>query len=379
MMNWIGSLSPLLVMIFFLVSCHPSSGGKKKGLGGESESNDSQVQFQPLEAGRFVASISGLPECDHSQEGKLFYISGQFEFKTCQSNTWEDINVSGPQGANGSDGATGPQGPQGLKGDTGDTGPIGLQGPIGLTGAQGPQGPIGATGETGPQGPAGSIGATGPQGPIGLTGPQGPQGVQGIQGATGPAGPQGAEGTIRFPIRFTSSTIETTATTTEKDQLCSSEFGPNFEVAQPGELGFYLSTVYGGYFNTYQDVRYNFTNSSTTTSAKVFRIVRATGAGTLTGNYSLACIFKNSMIRVTRNTVASSTANSVKNAQCVSEFGTIYSAMNKYEFGYHKQVESDAIILAGLSSAIQIAIDANGNYYAFSGAGTNYVACIRNE
>lgn len=52
----------------------------------------------------------------------------------------------------------------------------GPQGPQGTTGATGPQGPQGATGVTGPQGPQGATGATGPQGPTGATGPQGPQG-----------------------------------------------------------------------------------------------------------------------------------------------------------------------------------------------------------
>ena len=354
-----------LFIITFLASCNRSGGGGNNQISPGDDTTPSTEAATSHEAGRFVSSISALPECDHSSEGKLFYISGDLEFKTCHSNSWEDINVTGPRGTdgiNGSDGTEGPQGVKGDKGDTGEIGPTGSQGSIGITGATGPQGPIGATGATGPQGATGLTGATGPQGPIGLTGATGSQGV---------------EGTIKFPLRFTSSIIATTATTIEKDQLCSSEFGVNFEVAQPGELGFYLSIVYGGNFNTYQGVRYEFTNSSTAPTVKVFKIARATGI--LTGNHSLACIYKNSPIRVTRSTVASSATNSVKDTQCVSEFGTSYSAMNKYEFGYHKQVESDFIILAGLSNAIQIATDATGNYYAFSGAAVGYLACIRNE
>jgi Collagen triple helix repeat (20 copies) len=363
MMNWIGSLSPLLVMIFFLVSCNPSSGGKKKGLGGESESNDSQVQFQPLEAGRFVASISGLPDCDSSQEGKLFYISGNFEFKTCHSNTWEDINVSGPQGQNGLDGATGPQGPQGLKGDTGDTGPIGLQGPIGLTGSQGP------AGETGPQGPAGSTGATGPQGPIGLTGPQG---IQGIQGATGPAGPQGATGTIKLPIRFTRGTVNTTDTVAVKDDLCVTEYGSNYEAAHHLELGFYLSFSYGGYINTHWQYRMDI-KSVLVSGVYYPSILRAT---VTTGNNQLACIYNNSPIRVTRGTISSGASDTSKDALCVSEFGSSYTALNKHEFNFHKQVQTDGnLAVAGTTSVLGI----SGNNIFTGATTTTYLGCIKNE
>ncbi|SMD07637.1 Collagen triple helix repeat-containing protein, partial [Pedobacter nyackensis] len=69
--------------------------------------------------------------------------------------------------SNESAAATGPQGAQGIQGATGLTGPAGAQG---LPGVQGPSGLTGAQG------------LPGAQGPIGLTGPQGIQGVQGIPG-----------------------------------------------------------------------------------------------------------------------------------------------------------------------------------------------------
>jgi hypothetical protein len=55
-----------------------------------------------------------------------------------------------------------------------------ITGPQGATGSQGPQG------ETGPQGPAGAQGDTGSQGPAGAQGEQGPQGPAGADGAPGP-------------------------------------------------------------------------------------------------------------------------------------------------------------------------------------------------
>jgi len=57
------------------------------------------------------------------------------------------IEVEGPQGAQG------PTGPAGAKGDTGPPGPQGSSGP---QGPGGPQGPSGPAGDTGPPGPAGA-------------------------------------------------------------------------------------------------------------------------------------------------------------------------------------------------------------------------------
>jgi len=93
--------------------------------------------------------------------------------------------ATGPQGFQGSNGATGPQGSNGSNGSTGSTGPQGFQGSNGSNGATGPQGSQGSNGATGPQGSNGSNGATGPQG---LNGSNGLNGATGPQGVTGPAG-----------------------------------------------------------------------------------------------------------------------------------------------------------------------------------------------
>ena len=145
--------------------------------------------------------------------------------------------AQGPQGIQGTTGATGSQGPQGVKGDVGATGSTGPQGPTGATGSQGPTGATGAAGTPGEKwfsgttnpgsvgqifwdwylrtdtgdiyeyvnptgwaargnlkGPTGATGATGSQGPQGNTGPTGATGSQGPQGATGATGSTGAAG-----------------------------------------------------------------------------------------------------------------------------------------------------------------------------------------
>ncbi len=369
--------SILFLSLSLLSACNRSGGGRNENQLSENGATPEAEAISSHEAGRFVASISALPSCDHNQEGKLFYISGSFEFKNCHSNSWEDINVRGPQGDNGLDGSDGGQGPQGLKGETGEAGPAGLQGPMGLpgaTGATGPQGPMGLTGPTGSQGPAGSngaTGATGPQGPIGLTGPTGPQGVVGATGATGATGPQGPEGVERRPVRFTRGTVNTTDAIETKDALCVSEFGLNYETAHHLELGFYMSFSHGGYFNTFWQYRMEL-KPVQTGGVYYQRIARAL---VTTGLNQEACIYKYASIRVTRSMIISSSSDALKDALCLSEFGSSYVALSKFEFGYHKQIETDGqLVVAGTNSAVGVSLN-----NSWTGTGTLYLACIKNE
>lgn len=159
----------IAVSVVLFSSCSGGGGGSGNSNNSKPSSIGSNNTDMPkmIEAGRSVASSDQLPACDNNNSGKLYFLSSSNVFKTCNSSSWLDIDLTGQQGETGS------QGPIGL---TGPQGPQGAQGPIGATGATGPQGPQGPTGETGPQGPQGPAGATGPQGPTGATGPQGSAG-----------------------------------------------------------------------------------------------------------------------------------------------------------------------------------------------------------
>ena len=100
----------------------------------------------------------------------------------------------GVQGAVGAQGAQGRQGAAGSNGSTGAQGHQGVQGATGSTGAQGHQGRQGATGSTGAQGVQGATGSTGSTGSTGAAGAQGAQGRQGATGSTGSTGAAGAQG-----------------------------------------------------------------------------------------------------------------------------------------------------------------------------------------
>ena len=312
-----------LLGLSILASCQPGGGGGGKRASVNSDENNAPQAITHHEAGRSVASLGSLPTCDDFQEGKLFYVSDSFEFKTCHSNSWGDIDVRGPQGTAGVDGEVGAQGIQGLKGDKGDTGDTGAQGPIGLT------------------------------------------------GATGPQGAQGPEGTVKFPVRFTRGTINTTDAIEVKDALCVSEFGSQYETANHLELGYYISFGYGGYFNTHWTNRMELKS----VLSGGFYYQRIGIAAVTTGLNSAACIFKPAPIRVTRSTISSSSSDALKDALCVSEFGSSYQALSKYEFSYHKQIEtSGQMVVAGSTTAVGV----SGNN-SWTGAATTYLACIKND
>ena len=126
--------------------------------------------------------------------------------------------VTGLQGPAGNDGASGAQGPQGVSGPQGIAGPAGTDGNgIASTIDNGDgtftfvfdDGTTYTSADlTGPQGATGSQGLTGPQG---ATGSQGPQGV------AGPTGPQGATGADGNGIASTSDNGDGTFTFTYDD------------------------------------------------------------------------------------------------------------------------------------------------------------------
>ena len=168
-----------------------------------------------------VQSSSDLPTCDSSTDGRLYYISYESGFQVCSGGSWELIDLTGSDGAQGpagpagADGAQGPAGPAGADGAQGLAGPAGadgtsfsvigtveepsdlgeiyignsgdafmvnstvhihvwsgskwidlgnISGPEGLPGTQGSPGSDGAEGETGSDGQMGSVGPEGPAG-----------------------------------------------------------------------------------------------------------------------------------------------------------------------------------------------------------------------
>jgi len=153
---------------------------------------------------------------------------------TTDSNN--EIDVEGLQGAQGAQGLQGAQGVQNSQGAQGIQGAQGVQG-SGDQGAQGTQGlqgggSQGAQGAQGTQGlqGGGSQGAQGSQGSQGLQGLQGggSQGSQGTQGAQGAQGTQGLLGKAANWIRKTSN-----YTTVDGEQIIADTSDGQFTITLP--------------------------------------------------------------------------------------------------------------------------------------------------
>ena len=54
-----------------------------------------------------VASSDGLPDCDESTKGRLYYVESESSFYICKSNGWMFIDLTGESGATGTPGQNG--------------------------------------------------------------------------------------------------------------------------------------------------------------------------------------------------------------------------------------------------------------------------------
>jgi hypothetical protein len=171
-----------------------------------------------------VQSSSNLPTCDSSTDGRLYYVVYESGFQVCSGDSWELIDLTGSDGAQG---PAGPAGEDGAQGPAGPAGEDGAQGPVGPAGEDGTSfSVIGTVEETsdlgeiyignsgdafmvnstvhihvwsgsewidlgnisGPEGPPGS------QGSPGSDGAEGETGSDGQMGSVGPEGPAGEDG-----------------------------------------------------------------------------------------------------------------------------------------------------------------------------------------
>ena len=311
-----------LILLSLLAACTGGGGGGGGPGTGGTTSGDSGGTMAVSELGSLVQLLSSLPTCNSAIDGKIYYVSSSFEFKVCNSGTWDDIDVRGAAGATGATGATG------------------------------------------------SVGATGSAGATGATG------ATGSVGATGSTGATGAAGTIKAAVRFTRATISSTAVTADKDSLCTNEFGFNYVAGIPSELGFYVDHYpSASYFNSYLSV-YSYFEQETNGMIRI-----NTAPSTYTS--SLFCIFEDAPFRVTRASINPNTSNADKDALCVTEFGASFQSLHRLEFSQHKQISNSFLVVANSTTAIKSQGEAVGANYVYYSIGTSTsstnLACIKND
>ena len=272
-----------------------------------------------------VQNSSDLPACESSTDGRLYYVSSESGFQACSNGAWEAIDLTGPSGAQGPDGAVGPAGPDGADGADGAVGPAGSDGTDGADGTSFTI--IGTVEETsdlgevyiGESGDAFMVNSTvhihvwtgsewidlgnisGPQGSAGLSGEVGPAGADGPTGDDGlnaliHTSPQSAGGT-NCPMGGTVVRIgmdddrDGTLSTPEVDQtlyVCNGVNGVDGNDGADGADGslsvvmemdvtvtsmkFYIDPILQADVTLYRGFTYTFDQSASSNSAHPFRL-----------------------------------------------------------------------------------------------------------
>jgi len=128
----------------------------------------------------YVDSGDDLPACGSATLGRLYYVASTAGFETCTSAGWAFVDLTGPAGNNGTDGATGADGADGTPGADGTDGADGVNGTDGADGTQGPAGVNGTDGADGANGTDGDKGEVGEEGDKGEVGEDGMDGIDGM-------------------------------------------------------------------------------------------------------------------------------------------------------------------------------------------------------
>lgn len=126
--------------------------------------------------------------------GGGLHVRGDINYSGNIYQNGEIIGARGYDGSKGDIGYTGSRGDIGYTGSRGVAGFTGSIGETGFTGSQGPQGTSGTGGAAGATGFTGSIGYTGSKGDMGFTGPIGYTGSLGFTGSAGLNGFTGSKG-----------------------------------------------------------------------------------------------------------------------------------------------------------------------------------------
>ena len=130
----------LLVAMLVLVPFSIYSISNAEGIEGAS-GNDGMNGSNGTDGSSFhlVITAAELETCNEDLNNQIFFIASQTMFQVCQNNAWQEIDLTGKAGLNGTDGI------DGVNGTNGDDGVNGSDGNDGQNGANGADGSDGQT------------------------------------------------------------------------------------------------------------------------------------------------------------------------------------------------------------------------------------------
>jgi ELWxxDGT repeat protein len=136
----------LLAAMLVLVSFSIYSISNAEGIEGAS-GNDGMNGSNGTDGSSFhlVVTAAELQTCNEDLNNQIFFIASQAMFQVCQNNAWQEIDLTGQAGLNGTDGNDGLNGTNGTNGNEGVDGSGGTDGQNGANGADGTNGENGLT------------------------------------------------------------------------------------------------------------------------------------------------------------------------------------------------------------------------------------------
>ena len=231
--------------------------------GDENGSDEDETPVETLDDWQvhFANSVSDLPECNDDRDGWLYYVSADEKFRVCTQFGWELVDITGPSGADGQDGAPGADGQDGADGADGQDGAPGADGLDGVDGDHGTDGVDGVDGDHGDDGQDGTsilinvVNSTSclnggntfeigndddADGALSVTeiqvtvdicnGAQGPAGADGADGADGQDGQDGVDGVDGDHGDDGNSTLTVTTNLSSSSSNCWGDGGVQIDV-----------------------------------------------------------------------------------------------------------------------------------------------------
>ena len=130
-------LAAMLVLVPFSIYSISNAEGIEGASGNDGMNGSNGTDGSSF---HLVVTADELETCDEDLNNQIFFIASQAMFQVCQSNAWQEIDLTGQAGLNGtagSDGVNGTNGNDGVDGNDGADGQNGVNGADGTNGENG--------------------------------------------------------------------------------------------------------------------------------------------------------------------------------------------------------------------------------------------------
>ena len=139
-------LAAMLVLVPFSIYSISNAEGIEGASGNDGMNGSNGTDGSSF---HLVVTADELETCNEDLNNQIFFIASQAMFQVCQSNAWQEIDLTGQAGLNGTAGSDGVNGTNGNDGVDGNDGADGQNGVNGADGQNGVNGADGTNGENG--------------------------------------------------------------------------------------------------------------------------------------------------------------------------------------------------------------------------------------